>query len=321
MQFLSMSSDELVADSRSQTQWIWEGYLAAGSITLLTSRWKSGKTTLVSLLVARMGEGGQLAGATVQPAQTIIVSEESPAMWASRYQRLKIGPNVLLVSRPFDHRPTQEEWLSLIDDLAARPVQLTIIDPLAGILPTSSENNAAAMIESLQPLSRLTAAGQSVLLLHHPRKNDSSPRGSGVLQSFVDILLQLEMPRVAQLGDRQRWLRGSGRFVETPAERLIELTPDGLDYRLVDDVGAAEFASGWDQLRAAFGEMSEPITRQEILGCWPSERRRPSPHTIWNWLERAVSRGLVTRVGSGRRGDPYRYWVAGSETEIGEGLV
>jgi hypothetical protein len=27
--------------------WLWEGYLAPGALTLLTSLWKSGKTTLV----------------------------------------------------------------------------------------------------------------------------------------------------------------------------------------------------------------------------------------------------------------------------------
>jgi hypothetical protein len=306
-----MRPEDLLARSPKQTDWLWDGYLAAGSITLLTSRWKSGKTTLISLLVARMGAGGELAGAGVHAAPALIVSEEAPSMWARRYQRLKIGANVLLVSRPFQQRPTMPHWLNLIDNLAAQPVQLTIIDPLTGILPSGCENNAAAMIESLMPLAKLTATGQAVLLLHHPRKNDSSPRGSGVLQSFVDILLELDMPRFSKHGDRQRWLRGSGRFTETPAERLTELSPDGLDYRLVDDVGAAEFASGWALLHQAFAEAEAPLTRQEILGGWPTERRQPSPHTIWNWLERAVSRGLVERRGSGTRGNPYRYGVRG----------
>jgi hypothetical protein len=306
-----VTCDELGSKAPTQSQWLWDGYLAAGSIALLTSRWKSGKTTLISLLVARMGAGGELVGSAVHPGRVVIVSEESAAMWAQRSQRIKLGSHAGLVSRPFQQRPSRDDWSNLIDDLAAQPVQLTVIDPLAGVLPAGSENNATAMLEALRPLSKLTAAGQAVLLLHHPRKDDASPRGSGVLQSFVDILLQLDLPRFAPLGNRQRWLRGSGRFVETSAERLIELSPDGLDYRLVDDVGTAEFATAWEQLQRVIREADEPLTRQAILGGWPTESRRPSPHTIWNWLERAVSRGLVTRVGSGRRGDPYRYCVRG----------
>src|SRR4051812_30907881 len=44
------------------TRWLWHGYLAAGKLTLLTSQWKSGKTTLLAVLLARLAEGGNLAG-------------------------------------------------------------------------------------------------------------------------------------------------------------------------------------------------------------------------------------------------------------------
>jgi hypothetical protein len=49
--------------------WLWEGYLAQGDITLLTSQWKSGKTTLVSVLLAKMAAGGELAGLRVHPGR------------------------------------------------------------------------------------------------------------------------------------------------------------------------------------------------------------------------------------------------------------
>jgi hypothetical protein len=42
--------------------WFWYGYLGPGKVTLLTSQWKSGKTTLLALLLARMQSGGVLAG-------------------------------------------------------------------------------------------------------------------------------------------------------------------------------------------------------------------------------------------------------------------
>ena len=35
------------------------------------------------------------------------------------------------------------------------------------------------MLTALAPLQRLTAAGAAVLVLHHPRKADGMPRGSG----------------------------------------------------------------------------------------------------------------------------------------------
>jgi KaiC/GvpD/RAD55 family RecA-like ATPase len=42
--------------------WLWHGYLAQGKVTALVSQSKSGKTTLVAHLLARMAQGGQLAG-------------------------------------------------------------------------------------------------------------------------------------------------------------------------------------------------------------------------------------------------------------------
>src|SRR5205823_12189701 len=75
-------------------RWVWHGYLAAGAVTLLTSQWKSGKTTLLAVLLARLHHGGQLAGAAVAAGKAIVVSEEPAALWANRGQALCFGPHL-----------------------------------------------------------------------------------------------------------------------------------------------------------------------------------------------------------------------------------
>jgi len=42
-----------------------------GNITLLTSQWKSGKTTLIAVLLSRLKAGGQLAGLPVLPGRAV----------------------------------------------------------------------------------------------------------------------------------------------------------------------------------------------------------------------------------------------------------
>ena len=42
---------DLETVSRAGVTWLWHGYLAAGQVTLLTSQWKAGKTTLLSVLL------------------------------------------------------------------------------------------------------------------------------------------------------------------------------------------------------------------------------------------------------------------------------
>src|SRR6516225_3379061 len=53
---------ELAKSAANGGAWLWHGYLGPGKITLLTSQWKSGKTTLISVLLARLSRGGELAG-------------------------------------------------------------------------------------------------------------------------------------------------------------------------------------------------------------------------------------------------------------------
>ena len=76
-----ISCDDLGAEAPTQSQWLWDGYLAAVSITLLTSRWKSGKTTLISLLVARMGAGVQALDAHRKEGGLIVAPSCEATQW------------------------------------------------------------------------------------------------------------------------------------------------------------------------------------------------------------------------------------------------
>src|SRR2546421_12096633 len=85
--------DDLEQASVSHLDWVWQGYLAPGNVTLLTSQWKTGKTTLLALLLDRMKSGGTLAGQKVRPGKAVVVSEESPALWLERSRRFDFAGN------------------------------------------------------------------------------------------------------------------------------------------------------------------------------------------------------------------------------------
>jgi predicted ATP-dependent serine protease len=106
------------ADSAAEkVDWIWEGYLARGAMTLLTSQWKAGKTTLVSVLLKRLATGEPLAGLPTSKTAVTIVSEEGIQSWRRRHERLQFGENLNFLCRPFSSRPTRETWERLIDQL------------------------------------------------------------------------------------------------------------------------------------------------------------------------------------------------------------
>jgi hypothetical protein len=167
---------DLKAVAQAQTSWLWQGYLAPGNVTLLTSQWKSGKTTLVAVLLSRLQSGGLLAGLPLRPGKAVIVSEESPQHWFQRSLKLTFGDHLCWYCRPFRGKPRTDEWLSLLEHLrllhAQRGFDLLVIDPLASFLPGRNESNAGDMLAALLPLQQLTTQGVSVLVLHHPRKGE-----------------------------------------------------------------------------------------------------------------------------------------------------
>src|SRR5262245_49468462 len=85
---------ELAAAAEARVSWLWHGYVAHGNVTLLTSQWKSGKTTLVSVLLVRRRAGGTLAGQRVARGKTVVVSEEGPVHWNTRRGKLNFGNSV-----------------------------------------------------------------------------------------------------------------------------------------------------------------------------------------------------------------------------------
>jgi hypothetical protein len=307
--------DRLEAAAAAEVAWVWRGYLARGHVTLLSSQWKMGKTTLLAALLGRMRAGGTLAGLEVAAGRAVVVSEEGLAHWARRRERLSLGPQLCLISGPFSGRPTPAQWRDLLDSVGELHCQhgltLAVLDSLGEFLPAGAERDASAMLEALLPLRQLTAAGVAVLLLHHPRKGTAADgqaaRGSGALAAFVDILVEMHWHSRGAEADRRRRLLGWSRLEGTPRQLVIELNADGTDYAAHGDFAADEFGPGWELLRGVLGGATDWLTRLEILRAWPEGQPPPAPVTLWRWLERAVSQGLVRREGQRHLGDPFRY--------------
>ena len=224
---------ELASATPPRLAWLWHGYLAPGRITALISPPKSGKTTLASHLLARLAQGGELAGLPVAPGRAIVISEEAACDWDARCRQFALGPNVQFLCRPFKGaRPTDAEWFALIAGLEAlhrqEPFDLVVLDALATLLPGYAETCAPKMLDCLLPLQSLANLGPAVWLLHHPAKAKSADgqmaRGSGALPGFADIVMEMRCVRRARSVDRRRRICAYSRYLETPRHLIIELT-------------------------------------------------------------------------------------------------
>jgi hypothetical protein len=309
-----------LAAGGAAAEWLWRGYLARRSVTLLTSLWKAGKSTLLAHLVRSMGAGGDLAGLPVAAGNVLVVSEESAALWAGRRDKLGIGDHALFHIRPFLGRPDSLTWLGFIRHLAAqvraRDLSLVCIDTLAALSPCDDENDAAKMLAALSPLQQLTEAGAAVLLSHHPRKGDGgegqASRGSGALPGFVDIILEMRRVRPSEKGNRQRELTAYSRFDETPAELVIELAGDGSGYRSLGSPADADRQSRLQTIREQLPAEPPGLTADELLARWPEHAAKPGLRTMREDLAEGSKAGRWSVDGAGKRGDPFRFWCNGN---------
>jgi hypothetical protein len=305
---------DLVAITEPAADWLWHGLVARGNLTLLTSAWKSGKTTLLSLLLSRRKHGGVLAGLAVKPGKSVVITEEPRRLWAERARRYDFGGQVCFFPQPFRSIPTLAEWQGLIDRIRALHDQhgfdLVVIDPLAPFL--RGENQPKNIFEALLPLNTLTGLGMAGLALHHPAKGESrvgySPRGSGALVGHVDISIEMRHPGGDPLTRRRRFFALS-RHAETPRQLLLELNPEATDYLPITDTREDSFQANWEQLRMVLADAPQKLTRLDILDEWPPDFDKPSAATLAQWLNRAVERALIAREGTGRKSDPFRFWL------------
>lgn len=297
------------------TDWLWDGYLARGNITLLTSMWKAGKTTLLAGVLRALETGGAFLDRPCAAGQVIVVSEESAAIWAARRGAIPVGANARLVSRPFAGRPTVEQWDELIVNAELErergALDVLVVDTLAAFLPGRSESDPGTLLDMLTPLRRLAAAGAAVLVLHHPRKAaaeaGSAARGSGALLGFVDVILELSRIGPLATDSCRRKLSGLSRHAETPRELVYEWAPGTAEFRAVANPLDARYLENWETVHALLKARKTAATHKELLADWPVEKVPPSASLLYEWLGRAVTAGLVQRIGYGTRAEPFRF--------------
>jgi len=223
-------ASELSAPDRAD-DWIWEGYLPRGAITLLSALWKVGKTTLLSHLLRACGHGGEFLGKPLKTSKVLYISEEGERHWVRRRDALSLNDNIGFYLQPFPTRPLQAGWLAFVEqlkrDVETHGFDLVVFDTLAKLWPVQEENDAGAVDAALMPLWRVARAGAGILLIHHLRKSGgpeyTGSRGSGALSAFPDILVELTRFDASDAKDRKRVLRAKGRYEETPDELVIEL--------------------------------------------------------------------------------------------------
>lgn len=282
-------------------QWIWQGFLAKGYLTLFSALWKVGKTTLILHLLRALQNSLQLAGQFTTPAKVLIVSEESEGLWARRRDENDVTLPCWVLCRPIRQRLNYKEWIDLLEQMARfckeNDINVFILDTVTSFWNVDNENDAARVQAALLPLNHLLDNNIAVLLIHHFRKSGGdeavASRGSGALASYADIII--EFTRLAtELEGNKRVLKAYSRFEETPQEIVIELT-DG-EYQLLGSRTDANKMVKINRIVEAVAKFPEGVTASELYENWDDDER-PSLPTIRRHLKEGLKAGSLSVIG------------------------
>jgi hypothetical protein len=311
-------------------KWLWHGYLSRGGATLFNALWKAGKTTLLAHLVRAFGDGsGEFCGRPIVPARVLYVTEEDEETWCERRDGLGLGDHVAFASRPFRAKPSRQQWEQFLGDLRHHvrdgKFDLVTIDTISKLWPVEDENDAAEVERALIPIWGILAEGPAVLLVHHNRKSDGQEftggRGSGAFAAFVETIVELRRYDPKNNKDTRRKITGGGRYEDTPAEWVVELQRDDAGPRYIGydpDAGpligadgqAAPDPADWRTLLDAIIAGQPGATVEQVNAAIRAARGR-------GVKEKTLTDELDTRyrrAGTGKKGDPHRYYPAGPDS-------
>jgi hypothetical protein len=298
---------------RQQSQdipWIWHGVIAVGAITLMSAPEKTGKTTLLSLLLDRRRAGGQLLGRAVWPGMTLVCTEESERLWSLRQPPLDFGPGVTFRQR-LGPAPSGDDWHRFLDELldlclaeeVTGTFDLLVIDTAISFLPLA-QRNRRPLVAALARLAELTHVPLGILLINQSRTVHRP------LAAAADIVLEIAVPRgpaASHAATRRRVFTSVGRYPDALERVEAELNAAGTDY---------VFAAGAPPpdppllaiAEALLAASRAPLTHQELLARWPAPA--PHPDSLHRTLAAAVRAGRFTATGNGMRSEPFRFGLA-----------
>lgn len=305
---------DLQEDVETEVEFVLEGLIARGAITLMGSKAKTGKTTWFLHFLRAMYQGQEkFLDLKVRRVPMLLVSEEHRKFRWRRLAGLPAASPMECICKPFLGRPQPHEWTKFCRNLAAyaacKDVRLLAIDPIANLIP-GDENSATAMIDFLAPLAAFTQKDIAVFALHHPNKQGGldihALRGSGALGGYVDIILM--MNRMG--GDpetRCREIAGYGREgLEVPGRLYCTLETNGTGYRRLADRTEALNTGLVPTIHALLLQQGEALTCNEVFKNLPVEKAA-SQTVVYNALTKGVGK-FWRRVGEGNRSSPYRYF-------------
>jgi len=296
---------QLLHEVPEEMEWLWDGLLPTGTLTVLGAYMKVGKSTLAYDLALSVARGQPfLEFPTKQGGVLIFALEEKREHTVNRLRDYGVTEDDRIwMERPPVPRTTSlyKEVRTFIED---KGIALVIIDSLARFAMLKDENDNSEVTKFMTPLLDLAhESNVVVLLIHHERKSGGEAgrniRGAGAILASVDVALTLSRVE-GNNPSHHRTLEVLGRYQEYAPGELRLSYEDGryICQGLEKD---QNLEARKEKVLEVLNEVPrgvEEIAESAQLG---SKAARTALQALFNDKK-------VGREGKAKKGDPYRFY-------------
>ncbi len=229
----NIMSIKQVYESNEELDWLVNGFLTAGGISVFAGPPKAGKSTLVRQLCKAVCRGQPFLTRDCKRGKVLYLAlEEQASLLREQYQKLDLTEHdeFYLHIGPITGQSTHADFEAVILDL--KP-SLVVIDTMMLFTKVEDKNYAANndAIEKLRNIARTT--GTHILMIHHSNKNPEAEGanailGSVAIQGAVDCIILFK-----ETGNPQtRYLDSKQRGGKPFSKLMLTFNEDNLEYYL-----------------------------------------------------------------------------------------
>jgi putative DNA primase/helicase len=304
---------EMAGRTPERPDFIAKPWVARGAITEVDGKLKaSGKTTWITQLTRAVLRGEPFLEEPTQQGPVVYLTEQTATTFREALRRAGLleADDLHILSWPDVRSAPWEKVAAGAIAFAERVgAALLIVDTLPQFsgVTGDSENSAGEALRAMAPLQTAAARGLAVVVARHERKGGGevgeSGRGSSAYSGVVDTIVSVRRPQAdAKAGSNVRVLHCLSRLDEVPETLAIELTPNG--YIVHGTTVAYARARAEREIATALSTEAERAQTADDLAAATQTLRTLTHLVLRDWHEQ----GVVGRAGTGRKGNPYRYW-------------
>lgn len=298
--FAPIELEEVMSQPENAVEWIWDGRLAAGTVSAVCSKPKVGKSTFSRNLCVAVSNGDYFLGLRTQRGLCVYcafeervhdVKADFKAMgpWGKGQILIHAGP------APAGGIP------ALADYVREKKPLLLVVDPLFRLI-RADENDYAKMYAALAPLIDLArSTGTHILVNHHSTKAVKldpvdAPLGSTAIGGAVAAVIVLK--RTA----KYRTIETVQRVGLDLAETVLAFDPETRKLSLAGSRAEVERRERETAILEFLKTAREPPTQRQIKDGVEGQNT-----TIRAALTSLVAAGRILKEGDGTKGKPFRY--------------